>query len=79
MMKNYDPSAATATDKVFVATMLKTIISDEKVKKGMPNSVADYLDYIVNKMVENINVEVTLDIIKTMGIHPTEDNDDEQF
>ena len=79
MMKNYDPSTATATDKVFVATMLKTIISDERVKKGMPNSVADYLDYIVNKMVENINAEVTLDIIKTMGIHPTEDNDDEQF
>lgn len=78
-MSDYDPSTATATDKVFVATMLKTLISDERVRKGMPNSVADYFDYIVNKMVENINAEVTLDIIKTMGTHPTEDNDDEQF
>lgn len=78
-MKNYDPSTATATDKVFVATMLKTLISDERVKKGMPNSVADYFYYIVNKTVETINAEVTLDIIKTMNIHPTEDNDDEQF
>lgn len=77
MMKNYDPSTATATDKVFVATMLKTIISDERITQGLASSTANYLNYVINKMVENINAEVTLDIIKTMSTYPMEDNDDE--
>lgn len=76
-MENYDPSTATATDKVFVATMLKTIISDERITQGLASSTADYLAYVINTMVKNINAEVTLDIIKTMSIVPMEDNDDE--
>ena len=79
MMNDYDPSTATATDKVFVATMLKTIISDERITQGLASSTADYLVYVIKTMIKNINAEVTLDIIKTMGIHPTEDNDDERF
>lgn len=79
MMNEYDPSTATATDKVFVATMLKTIISDERITQGLASSTANYLTYVIKNMVEKINAEVTLDIIKTMSSYPTEDNDDEQF
>lgn len=77
MMNEYDPSTATATDKVFVATMLKTIISDERITQGLASSTADYLTYVINKMIKNINAEVTLDIIKTLSTYPMEDNDDE--
>lgn len=76
MMNDYDPSTATATDKVFVATMLKTIISDERVTEGMPDSVANYLIYIVTKMVDNISAEITFDLIK-MFTQRGEEEDDE--
>ena len=48
MMNNYDPSTATTTDKVFVATMLKSIVSDERLMDGLPDSVFDYLNYTIN-------------------------------
>lgn len=76
-MNNYDPSTATVTDKVFVATMLKTILDDEKIRKGMPESVANYLDYTLNKIINRINTEITLDVVKTMGDISKEDNKDE--
>lgn len=79
MMNDYDPGTATATDKVFVATMLKTIISDERITQGLASSTANYLTYVIKNMVEKINAEVTLDIIKTMSSYPTENNDDDQF
>lgn len=76
-MNNYDPRTATTTDKVFVATMLKTIISDDKVKKGMPNSVSDYMSYVINKVIDDINSEITLDILKTMAnVNEKEDEDE---
>lgn len=77
MMNNYDPSTATVTDKVFVETMLKTILDDEKIRKGMPESVANYLDYTLNKIINRINTEITLDVVKTMGDISKEDNKDE--
>lgn len=76
-MNNYDPSTATVTDKVFVATMLKTILDDEKIRKGMPESVANYLEYTLNKVINRINTELTLDVVKTMGDFSKEDNNDE--
>lgn len=76
-MNNYDPSTATVTDKVFVATMLKTIIDDEKVRKGMPESVSNYLEYTLNKIINRIDTELTLDVVKTMGDFSKEDNKDE--
>lgn len=76
-MNNYDPSTATATDKVFVATMLKMILEDKRIRKGMPESVANYLEYTLNKIINNINTELTLDVIKTMGDFSKEDNKDE--
>ena len=76
-MNNYDPSTATVTDKVFVATMLKSILDDEKIRKGMPESVANYLDYMLNKIINRINTEITLDVVKTMGDISKEDNKDE--
>lgn len=66
-MKNYDPTTATITDKIFVATMLKSIINDKNVKVGFPESVYNYLEYTVNTIVDNINAEVTLDVIKNMA------------
>ena len=76
-MNNYDPSTATVTDQVFVATLLKTILEDEKIRKGMPESVANYLEYTLNKIINKINTELTLDVIKTMGEFSKEDNKDE--
>ena len=76
-MNDYDLNTATVTDKAFVATMLKTITSDERITQGLASSTADYLTYVINTMVKKINAELTLDIIKTMSGSPTEDNDDE--
>ena len=66
-MEKYDPSTATITDKVFVATMLKTTVENETVIKGMPNSVYDYMKYTIDTMVDNINAEITLDMLKNVG------------
>lgn len=66
-MMKYDPSTATTTDKIFVATMLKSIISDKKIIMGFPESVYSYLEYTINTMIDNINAEVTLDVVKSMA------------
>ena len=64
---NYDPNTATTTDKVFVATMLKSVIYDERIKMGTPDSVYDYLKYKIEGVIDGINAEVTLDVIKSMA------------
>ena len=72
---NYDPSTATPTDKVFVATMLKSILDDKSIHKGMPNSVYNYLEYTLTGVIDNINAEITLDIMKTLAFKK-DDNDE---
>lgn len=66
-MRKYDPSTATITDKVFVATMFKTLLDNEAIIKGMPNSVYDYMRYTIDTVVDNINAEITLDVLKNVG------------
>lgn len=66
-MEKYDPSTTAISDKVFVATMFKTILDDEAIIKGMPNSVYNYMKYTIDTVVDNINAEITLDVLKKCG------------
>lgn len=51
----------------FLVNYMETLEKQMQESIWIPVSVYNYLEYTVNTMVDNINAEVTLDVIKNMA------------